>query len=256
MINIKSVSEYLDSIAPYKTQCDWDNCGLLVGNAENVVEKIGICLDLTRETLEDAIKNGCNLIITHHPVIFSPKKTFLSGDLVYEAAVRNISIISAHTCFDCAENGVNDFLCEALEIKNAVGVENDECVVPMARIGDVEEISPVELAKKISRALSATVQLVDCEKPIKKLAVCGGSAMSFFEDVVAAGADAYLTGEFKHHMLLEAKERGVTVFVAGHFETENPSLINIKKSLESKFEGVEAILLKQSPPVIFVKEEE
>lgn len=252
MVNVKAFSDYINSFAPYETQCSWDNCGLLVGDEAKEVRKAGICLDLTAETLENAKKQGVDLVVTHHPLIFTPQKNFLSGDKAYELAVSGISLISAHTCFDCAEGGVNDVLCELLGVSNVKGVETEETTVPMVRIGDVEAQTSLEFAKAVAEKLGTVCRVVDCSNVVKKVAVCGGAGMDFFDAAIKAGADAYVTGEIKHHEMLYAKEKGVTVIEAGHFETENPSMTALKNKLEARFPQVELVILEQSSPVKFI----
>lgn len=257
MATVKEISLFIDSIAPYNTQCSWDNCGILVGDENKAVNKIGFALDLTSETLEDAINNQVDLIITHHPIIFSPQKSFLKGDIAYELALSGISAISAHTCFDCAKGGVNDALCEILDIVNVQGVPSEECSVPMARIGDLalnQELTSFQFAREVSKKLMATVSVVETERKIKRVAVCGGAGMDFFFDAVKMGADAYVTGEMKHHEMLMAKQCGVTAIAAGHFETENPSMSYLKKYIDDEFLQIDTVLLKQSSPVKFVTE--
>ena len=252
MVNVKTVSDYINSFAPYDTQCSWDNCGILVGDENKEVKKVGICLDLTVETLEKAKKEGVDLIITHHPLIFTPQKTFLKGDKAYELACERISLISAHTCFDCAEGGVNDVLATVLGLSDIKGVVSAETVIPMARIGDVKEQSSIEFARFVAEKLGTVCRVVDCSNTIKKVAVCGGAGMDFLFDAIREGADAYVTGEMKHHEMLLAKEKGITVIDAGHFETENPSMALLKAKLEKQFSQVEFVLLRQSSPVKFI----
>ena len=249
MIKVKDISDFIDSIAPYNTKCDWDNCGLLVGDKNKGVKKIGFALDLTCEVLDDAIANNVDLIVTHHPIIFRAQKNFLKGNLAYDLAVSGISAISAHTCFDCAEGGVNDVLCEILDIKNAVGIPDEECPVPLARIGDIEPMKSVDFAEKVADVLGTTCRFADGENTIKKVAVCGGAGTDDFLFVSAKmGADAIITGEIKHHIFLAAKEMGVTAIQAGHFETENPAVSALMKYINNKFNDVECVLLKQSSP--------
>lgn len=252
MINVKAISDYIDKIAPYSTQCSWDNSGLLVGDPEAEVRKVGICLDLTAETLSQAIKEGADLIITHHPLIFTPQKNFLAGDKAFELARNGISLISVHTPFDCTRGGVNDVLCDILGIENVEGIDSEETEIPMARIGFVNEKSSSEFAHFVAKKLGTTCRVVDCKNTVKKVAVCGGAGMDFFHDAVKMGADAYVTGELKHHEMLMAREMGVTVIDAGHFQTENPSMTALKNMLEKEFEKVEFVALHQSAPAEFI----
>lgn len=249
MTTVKNISDYIDSIAPYSAKCEWDNCGILIGDKDKTVKKIGFALDMTSEVLADAIEKNVDLIITHHPIIFRPQKNFLKGNLAYEIAVSGISAISAHTSFDCANGGVNDVLCELLEITNKEGVPDDECPVPMARIGEIEPMTSVDFAKKVADVLGTTCRVADCDNLIKKVAVCGGSGPDDFLFTSAQmGADAIVTGEIKHHIFLAAKEMGITAIQAGHFETENPAVTALMKYIENKFTDVECVLLKQTNP--------
>lgn len=252
-VTVKDVSNYIDSIAPYNTKCDWDNCGIIIGNENAEVTRMGFCLDLTEETLNQAVRKKISLMITHHPVIFHAQKSFTDKDLVYKAALKGISIISAHTCFDCADGGVNDALCDILNLSDVKKVESDECAVPMARIGSLQnETTSKELARFVSQKLNTTVRLVSSTDEIKEVAVCGGAGMSFLNDVISAGADAYITGDISHHEMLEAKEKGICIVAAGHFETEYPAMSYLMKYIQKEFPEIDCMLLKQSNPVEFI----
>ena len=249
MVTVKNISDYIDSIAPYNTKCEWDNCGVLVGDKDKEIKKIGFALDLTSEVLNDAKEKGVDLIITHHPIIFRPVKNFTKGNLAYELAISGISAISAHTNFDCANGGVNDVLCELLGITNTESVPDEECPIPMARIGEIEPMKSTDFAKKVADVLGTTCRVADSENLIKKVAVCGGSGPDDFVFTSASmGADAVVTGEIKHHIFLAAKEMGVTAIQAGHFETENPAVSALMKYIKNEFKDVECVLLKQSNP--------
>ncbi len=252
MITVKNISDYIDDVAPYKTKCDWDNCGILIGDSNAEVKKIGFALDLTSETLENAKKNGVDLIITHHPIIFKAQKNFLKGNMAFELAESKINAVSAHTCFDCAKGGVNDVLCEILELKDCVGIESAECVLPMARIGKTVETSPESFAKFVAEKLCTTIRFIEGSGKIKKVAVCGGAGMSFLDEVIGAGADAYVTGDISHHEMLDAREKGITVVAAGHFETENPAMKALEKIIKKRFPELKTVLLFQSNPVRFI----
>lgn len=253
MITVKNISDYINSFSPYNTQCSWDNSGMLVGDADKEVNKIGFALDLTTESLESAKKYGVDLIITHHPIIFKAQKNFLKGNLAYELAVSGISAISAHTCFDCAKGGVNDVLCEILGIEDCAPVPCDECIEPMVRVGNVRTTDAEAFAKFVGERLGAVCRVAYAEnQSIEKVAVCGGAGADFLDDVIGAGADAYVTGDCSHHGFLDAKEKGITLIAAGHFETENPSVLRLMDLIASQFPEIELCLLKQTNPVKYI----
>ena len=252
MVSVKAVSDYINSFAPFDTQCSWDNSGILIGDESAEVKKIGVCLDLTSETVEDAKKQGVDLIVSHHPAIFAPQKTFLKGNNAYEVALAGINLISTHTPFDCADEGINGVLCDLLGIKNAKGLKSEESFVPMARIGEVEEQSSLDFARFVAGKLGTVCRVSDAENTIKKVAVCGGAGIDFFFDAVREGVDAFVTGEGKYHRMLDAKDWGITFIEAGHFETENPAMSVIKNKLEEQFKEIEVVLLNQSTPIKYV----
>ncbi len=252
MVTVKEISEYINIFAPYSTRCEWDNCGVLVGDEDREVKKIGFVLDLTAESLNDAVLNGTDLIITHHPVIFKAQKSFLKGNIAFEAASKGIAVLSAHTCFDCAEGGVNDILCDILGIRNPVGIPSKDCPVPMARIGDINECSAVDLSKLVAKKLGTVCRVTCSEKTVRRVAVCGGAGGDFISDAVKMGADAYVTGDMSHHEFLSAADSGLTVIAAGHYETENPSVIALQNRICNKFTDVEGIILIQSNPVKYI----
>ena len=249
MIKVKDIYDFIGEISPYDYQCEWDNCGLLVGDIDKEVRKIGVCLDGTMGTLKSAIENGVDLIITHHPVIFAPQKKFTKGNIAFEAASAGISILSAHTCLDCAEDGVNDVLCEILGIKNTVGVPSEDCTVPMARIGDSDEMTAEEFSKMVAGKLGTVCGIVKGSSKVNKVAVCGGSAFDFFFKAVQMGADTYVTGEVKHHELLIAQDMGINLIVAGHYETEKMIVNKIFEYLTPIFSDVEFIKAESCKPL-------
>lgn len=252
MIKVKNISDYINKIAPYNTKCQWDNCGILIGDECAQVKKVAFALDLTAETLSKAEDFGADLIITHHPVIFKPQLSFTKGNIAFDTAVRGINVISAHTCFDCAAGGVNDVLCELLNIRNAVGILSDECELPMARIGEIDSLTSRDFASLVAEKFNTVCRVSYSEKVINKVAVCGGSGMDFFESAVNMGADAFVTGDANHHHFLRAAECGVTLIAAGHFETESPSMARLMDMISNEFSELECLVVNQNNPVNFV----
>lgn len=244
---VKDIYEYINSIAPFENQCEWDNSGFLVGCKDNEVKKIGVVLDITTASVDYAAKNGIDLIVSHHPVIFRAVKHFTDGDLPFALASKGISAICAHTNLDIAKGGVNDALAEILGFEN-VSLFADSGDLSMIRIAEIDETDGESLAKYVAEKLNAPVRIADSGRKIRKVAFCGGSANEFVPDVAANGCDAYITGELKHHEFLDALEMGVTVITAGHFETENPVVAVLAEKLKNNFD-VEVQIIPQNSPV-------
>lgn len=244
---VKDIFEYINSIAPFENQCEWDNSGLLVGCKENEVKKIGVVLDITADTVNYAAKNGIDLIVSHHPVIFRAVKHFLEGDIPFMLARNGISAICAHTSLDIAKSGVNDALAAALKFENVSDfAESGE--LSMIRVADIDETDGATLADNTAKKLNTGVRLADSGKKIKKVALCGGAGGDFIADVASSGCDAYITGDISHHEFLDALEMGLTLIAAGHFETENPVVAVLAEKLRNNF-NVEVEIIPQNSPV-------
>ncbi len=252
MIKVKDIYEFIGEVSPYEIACQWDNCGLLVGDTEKEVRRIGVCLDATRETFNSAVRHNVDVVITHHPIIFNSQKSFTKGNLAYDFAVMGISVISAHTCLDCVNGGVNDVLCDILNIKNTCGVPSEDCKEPMARIGDVNEMSIEKFSEFVAEKLETTCRVVKGDRPVKKVAVCGGAGFDFFQNAVEMGADTYITGDLKHHEMLLGKDLGINLIAAGHYETEKPVMFLIKDKLSERFKDTEIIMLSETNPIDFI----
>lgn len=228
---VKDIYDYLNEIAPFDSAEEWDNCGLLIGSYKKEVKKIYVALDVTGDVINDAISFGADLVITHHPLIFAPVSNVLSDSLVYKAVVSGMSFVASHTCLDKAEGGVNTCLANKVGIKNLKVSEKDAFL----KYGEIEPCTAEELAKKIKSALGGSVSFIDSGKTIKTVALCSGSGGDLVAEAKSLGADAFLTGEAKHHEYLLSTEIGVSMLVAGHFETENIVCEYLCKSLNEKF---------------------
>lgn len=248
---VKNIFDYINSIAPFEMQCEWDNSGLVVGDFNAEVKKIGVVLDITSAEVKYAAENGIDLIVSHHPVIFRAVKTFFADDPAFMLAKNGISAICAHTSLDIAKGGVNDALAAALGFENASPLtEIDETA--MVRVVETQATTADELAKLVAKKLSTGVTVADGGKEIKKIALCGGAGADFIGDAVAAGCDAYITGEAKHHEFLQAIESGITLIAAGHFETENPVVAVMTENLKNNFD-CEVEIIPQNSPVKYYK---
>ncbi len=223
----------LDREYPFCTAEEWDNCGLLVGDADSCVSKILVCLDASLENIRYASQLGCELLISHHPVIFKAKKRFIAGNAEYEAAKNNIGIISLHTNLDKAVGGVNDALCDALGLKYKK-IQAPVCNGFLNIAEPDGEMSVRELVGLVKNRLGASVQYADNDEVIKKLGVCSGAGADFVDEAACLGCNAFLTGEAKYHEFLDAGASGIALICAGHFETEIP----IVKALAEKLRGL------------------
>lgn len=234
-MKIKEIYDFLDSIAPFNTSAEWDNTGLCVGSLNNEVNRVLLSLDVTNDVINRAEESGAELVLTHHPLIFEGVKSIEEGTVIYNAVKSGKTYISSHTCLDKAVGGVNCCLADAVGIKNL----QDSSIDVFLKIGEIEPMSADAFAEKIKSSLGGVVSYTDSKKVITKVALCSGSGGDLIFAAAKEGADALLTGEAKHHEMLASNELGVSLFVAGHYETENIVLEYLKKSLESEFESLQ-----------------
>lgn len=235
MINmqINDVFEFLNRLYPISTACEFDNVGLLVGDGNAPLNKAIISLDCTLKTVEKARLESCQLIITHHPVIFDPLKRINSGTVVYELIKSGISVISMHTNLDMGDGGVNDSLCKALQLN---GIETytapDGYVL---RHGTISPTTADSLASHIKARLGGCVRFVDGKRKIKTVLVCSGSGGDYVYEALKGGFDALVTADVKHHQFLFAEDCGISLFDAGHFNTEDIVVEPLKQQLCAQF---------------------
>ena len=248
IMKIKEIYDYLDTIAPFSTAAEWDNCGLSVGSLDIDVDKVLIALDVTDEVIETATREGAELVITHHPLLFNPVAQIETNSLVYKAVKSGITFISSHTCLDKAVGGVNDCLARKVGIADLKQSQLDEFL----KIGRIDPCTPEEFAFKVKNALGGKVSYTDSNATIKTVALCSGSGGDLIDAAHLEGADALLTGEAKHHEFLQANHLGTDLFVAGHYETEVIICEELCEILSRKFPDIEFILYMGQSPVKYI----
>lgn len=233
MATVKEIYQKLDSWAPFETQMGFDNAGLLVGHEDREVTGILVALDVTLPVVEEAAARGANLIVAHHPIIFDPVRsvtdTTLVGKLILTMAERGIAAICAHTNLDAAQDGVNDCLARVLELEQIEmfvqdGVDREGRPYGIGRIGSAKEqgSGAAQFAAFVKEKLNAaSVRFVDAGKPVRRVAVGGGSCGSMLMDAVKAGCDTFVTADLRYNVFLDAKALGINLMDAGHFATEN-----------------------------------
>ena len=240
MSTVRDFYNFLDEIAPFSAQESWDNSGFLVGDGCRRVEKVLVALDATEPVLDEAARIGAQLVITHHPVIFGSLKEFHPNNIAFLAAERGIAIISSHTSLDVADGGVNDCLAAALDLCN-VRKCGDE--LGLLRVGELKFDAPLSCNKFVRYVAEKIgvggIKYTPTEKPIKTVAVCGGSGAEFFRDAMAAGADAYVTANIKHNFFIDNRRAGFCVLDAGHFCTENTVITPLAEKLSAHFPDIE-----------------
>lgn len=247
MATVKDIYDFIDSIAPFNTAEEWDNPGLLVGDKEKTVNKIIFALDCTEDVINQAISCGADLIVTHHPVIFKPLSEVTAHSLVYKLIKNDLSIICAHTNYDKAINGVNDILCNTVDLNNVEHIDGACLNVGLL----VNEMNSKEFAHFVKSKLNGVVRFNNIEKTIKRVAVCGGSGSDYLSLTKSLNCDALLTGDGSHHSFLDAYEMGILLVCAEHFETENISIKPLADKVKNNFD-MECVIAVQKSPIIAI----
>ena len=225
MSTVTHIYDAIDRLAPFWLTMDFDNTGILVGDRNREVSCALLALDCTPAVVEQARQLGAQLIITHHPVIFHPLKRVNEDAVVYQLIRSDIAVISAHTNLDIAQGGVNDALASAIGLRDCRGLEllNEQTGAWLGRIGTLPEpLSPEAFAAHIKACLNAaSVKFAAAPRAIHTVALCSGSGADCLDAAISAGADALLTSEVKQHEYLAAAAAGISIFDAGHFDTED-----------------------------------
>ncbi len=236
----REVQDYLDGVMPFASAEDWDNVGLLVGSPDTAVCGILVTLDVTPAAIAAAERVGANLIVSHHPVIFSPLKRLAAEDIVYRLAAAGIAVISVHTNLD--KDSVNDVLAARLGLCDVTPTADGIC-----RVGHLPQPLPAaDFAAQVGAALATAVR-TNGGGEVATVALCGGSGGDFLPGLVGT-ADAFVTGEVKHHEWLEANAHGLTVVEAGHYATEVPVVEPLAQRLAAAFPAVTVTAFADAAP--------
>lgn len=251
-MTVRELYAFLEEKMPRSLSCDWDNDGLMVcPDDTREVRRVLVALDITAAVAERAIKEGYDLVVSHHPLIFHPLKAVAPGEATVNKVIRlltsGVSAMSFHTRLDAVTGGVNDVLANAIGLQNVTpfGKDGEE----IGRIGTL----PTAMALKDFAALvkevtgAPYVQISDAGKLVSRVAVLGGGGAGESGAAAAAGADTYLTGDLRHDQLTEAPERGMNMIAGGHFFTENLVCNRICEMLYEADANIKADIVNSYP---------
>ena len=271
-VKIYQVVDALEHYAPLPLQEGYDNAGLQVGLTEAVeVSGALLCLDVTEDVVDEAIRKGCNLIVSHHPLIFR-KLARISDENYVQRTVRNaikndIAIVSMHTNMDAAKGGVNFKIAEKLGLRNLRffggekeidGVKGGEGVI--GEITDetdalhADGIAADDLVLMLRERFQA--ECVQCNqllrRPIRKVALCGGAGSFLLDAAIAAGADAFITGEMHYHEFF-GHEQEIQICVIGHYQSEQFTSEIFRSIITEKCPGVKCEISEiNTNPIIYL----
>ena len=248
MATVADILKFVETLAPRSMKMDWDNVGLNVGRASKEVKKILVALDPFTHVCEEAKDWGADLLVTHHVLIFRPgfitDATAQNRNVLY-LIENGIAHINAHTNLDLAPEGVNHVLAKRLELENIriihpMGVDDQGREWGLLRSGEVKEQSLSDFLKFVKEKLGCEgLRYEDAGKPVRKVAVGGGSCCSEMMEAVEAGCDTLVTGDAKYNDFWDAHDLGLNLIDAGHFYTENPVATYLAEKIAAAFPEIE-----------------
>ena len=235
---VKDVTKVIEEFAPLSIQEKWDNSGLCVGSPEASVSSVLFGLDCTPELVDEAIECGADMIVTHHPLIFSGLKKISPDDMVGEAVFKaikaGISIYAAHTNADKVIAGVSGAMAAKLGLKNVEILSEDGEGTGLGVVGELSEPMTAQQMVEMVKERFA-LKTVKASKPVEgeitKVAMCGGSGGSLISAAKAAGAQLYISGDISYHNFFTPE--GFMLMDIGHYESEI-EIVDILFSLVKK----------------------
>lgn len=255
---IKEIFKSFNEIIPTEDAADWDNSGEQIQFSNEAVNRVLTTLEITDEVIDEAISKGCNLILSHHPLLFSKVNVISDSDpkarMLMKLISNKISVYSAHTNYDIAKGGTSDYLTKQLGLKDTSTIDGSE---GFAMAGYLEK--EMKLGEFIKMACESTETALnevrftgDREKSIKKVGLCAGSGSDFINDAFNAGCDVFLTGDVKYHSAQDSLGLGMAVVDMGHYHTEKSFSVEAAKIYGKKINAKANILIEFLPSEVDV----
>ena len=261
-MKIKEVLSALERFAPLPLQESWDNAGLQVGLTETEVSGALLCLDVNEKIVDEAIQKGCNLVVSHHPLLFRGLKTI--SDLtdvqrtVMKAVRKGVCVISMHTNMDNAKGGVNYKMAEKLGLRDVLflapktvdGVESGSGVI--GELPEAQASDDFVLAVKKAFGVECAMCNELLRRPVRKVALCGGAGDFLLDDALKAGADAFITGEMHYHQYF-GYEQQIQICVIGHYQSEQYTTEIFRDIIEKECPGVKTYIAETcTNPILYL----
>lgn len=251
-LKVRDIHKIMEEHAPARFKESYDNVGLMIGDKECEVTGILVALDCTLEVIEEAKHKKCNVILTHHPLIFKKPNNIttdtLLGRKILELIKNDINVYSSHTNLDSIKGGINDIIMELLGFENYSTIEQSErrsdndSSTGIGRIATLNKaITLSEMCDRMKTRLdiSSVRYSGDDSSKVRKVAVINGSGQDYFNAAKKLGADCIITGDTTYHYVSDFNEEGISIIDAGHFGTEWPAMKAVAKWLGGKLKSKE-----------------
>ena len=245
MTKVRDITNFLEGLFPLETAEGFDNPGLMVGSLDSEVTKVAVCLDATMNVVSSSMELGCNLVLSHHPLIFGGINNINyaepKGQIIRDLIRGGITCYAAHTNLDKNSEYSNNILANKIGLTNVSGIDG----VAYGVCGELSSKTTLkDFLESVKEGLnsSGTIVYASPETIVKKVFCQGGA---FDEDSIpyiqAAGVDTVVSGEIKHHIVLDLMDRGITAVTAGHNATERVFMYNLCAVLDKAFPEVEFV---------------
>lgn len=248
MPTVLDVSRFLEEYAPPQLAESWDNVGLLVGSPAQAVCRIMTCLTVTSQTADEAVREGADLIVSHHPMPFRPLPRLttetLPGRLLLQLVRHDVAIYSPHTGFDSARRGINQRLAEMLQLTDVRPLVEQPGAADGLGSGRVGRLATLSSLDAVADCLRRNLRLErlqcvgDSGRPVRTAAVACGSAGEFVRPAIAAGCDLLVLGETNFHTCIEAEAGGLRLLLTGHFGSERFGVEYLAEAIAEQFPDV------------------
>ena len=225
----KQILDALEQYAPLPLQDSFDNAGLQIGlTEEQEVTGALLCLDVTEDVIDEAVRKGCNLIVAHHPLLFHGLKSITGKTYVERCVVKaiknGVGIYAAHTNLDNAQGGVNYRIAEKIGLDNIAFLETKQSLMPSGAgvigvLPEAEDEEPFLNRLKTLFDIKCLRHNALCGRKIRKVALCGGAGGFLLDNAIKQGADAFLTGEMRYHDYF-GHDGDLLIAEMGHYESE------------------------------------
>lgn len=240
-VRVCDVAEAVEAFAPLSRQADYDNSGLLVGRAEREVRGVLVCLDVSAAVLDEAEARGCDMVVSHHPILFSGIKQFRGAireaNLVERAIRNNITLYAAHTNLDFTPGGVSYAMAEEMGLGEVMPLCADGAGRAMGVVGILPSPLPIpSFCQLLKKSFGSPVVRCNAEytlERVARVALCGGSGMDLYDDARRQGADAFVTGDAKYHDFQRGNGRMLLADI-GHSEGERCAVKLLARVIRKK----------------------
>ena len=261
-MKIKEVLCALEQFAPLPLQESWDNAGLQVGLTETEVSGVLLCLDVNEKILDEAIQKGCNLVVSHHPLLFRGLKTI--SDLtdvqrtVRKAIQQDICVVSMHTNMDNAKGGVNFRIAQKLglqEVQFFAAKQLNGLEAGSGTIGELPEpLAADDFVLRVKKTFGVECAMCNelLRRPVRKVAICGGAGDFLLDEALKSGADAFITGEMHYHQYFGYEQR-IQICVIGHYQSEQFTAEVFQEIIQQTCPGVKTVIAATNTnPILYL----